>query len=366
MRKFSFILAVIFVFGNAEAYAEFGENTKACLINAVTGELVFEKNAYEKSPMASTTKIMTALVALENSKPYDVVTMTGEAVRMQGSSTYAKEDDELYMEDALYGLMLNSGNDAAWAVAHSVSGSCEEFVRLMNERAGKCGARNTNFANPSGLPDDNHYSTAYDMAVIAKAAMENENFAEIVSAQKHTVWLLNDKTRKLSFYNHNKLLSLMDGCTGIKTGYTKKAGRCLVSSADKNGMKFIAVTLNDGDDWNNHIRMYERAFNDFAPVYVVKKNECIKKYGSFRFVSAEDFIVPSEKGVKDKFDVLVNVPDLRPPINKGEKVGYLLIEYNGREIGKVDVISEADITERERIRKSFSECIKSSIRKLIG
>lgn len=365
MKKYAFILLAALVLNTASAYAEFSDNTKACLINAVTGEVVFEKNAYEKSPMASTTKIMTALVALENSNPYDVVTMTGDAVRTAGSSTYAKEGDKLYMEDVLYGLMLNSGNDAAEAIAQTVSGSSEEFAKLMNERAKKCGANNTSFINPSGLPDEAHYTTAYDMALIAKTALENEKLAGIVATQKHTVWLLNDSARKLEFYNHNKLLALMDGCTGVKTGYTRKAGRCLVSSAQRDGMKYIAVTLNDGDDWNNHIQMYEDVFAVSEPISVVKKGECVRTYGSCRLVAAEDFTVPSFDKQKDKFDILTFIPDLKPPINEGEKVGYLQIIHNGNEIGKVDIISQSDITKKEKIGKSIISCIEKSIRKLI-
>lgn len=365
MKKIIFVILALFVFGDMRVYAQFGENTKACMINAVTGEVVFEKNAYEQCPMASTTKIMTALAAIENSNPYDVVTMTGEAVRTQGSSTYAKEGDELYMEDALYGLMLNSGNDAAEAIARAVSGTTEAFVKLMNEQAEKCGAFSTHFTNPSGLPDDEHYSTAHDMAVIAKAALENKKFAEIVSTQKRIVWVLNDPSRKLEFYNHNKLLSLYEGCTGVKTGYTKKSGRCLVSSAMRDGMKFIVVTLNDGDDWNNHIHMYEEAFKAFEPLYAIRKDERIRSYGNIGLVAEKDFIVPSEKGVKNNVDISVHIPGLNPPINQGEKVGYLQIEYNGEQIGKVDIISGQDITEKERIRKSFSECLRKSIGKLI-
>lgn len=365
MKKCCFVLLAVLFFCGSEVYAEFGENTKACLINAVTGEVVFEKNAYTKCPMASTTKIMTALVALENSNIYDVVTMTGEAVRTQGSSTYAKEGDELYMEDALYGLMLNSGNDAAEAIARTVSGTAEEFVKLMNCCALQCGAENTHFTNPSGLPDDEHYTTAYDMALIAKEALKNKKLSEMVSTQKRIVWVLNDPARRLEFYNHNKLLAFMEGCTGVKTGYTKKAGRCLVSSAVRDGMKFIAVTLNDSDDWNNHIQMYESVFKEFEPISIIKKGECIRLYGESGLLAAEDFVVPSANGVRDDVDVLVNLPDVQPPINMGEKVGELCIEYKGKEIGKVDIISEDDITEKQKTRRRFTEFIRKSIRKLI-
>ena len=363
MKKLVAIITVLLL-ASSSASAEMSENTKACLINGVTGEVVYEKNAYEKSPMASTTKIMTALVALENSNPYDVVTMTGDAVRTAGSSTYAKEGDKLYMEDVLYGLMLNSGNDAAEAVAQSVSGTDTEFAKLMTERAKECGAAATCFTNPSGLPDDGHYTTAYDMALIAKTALENEKFAEIVSTRKHKVNVLNDSERTLEFYNHNKLLNLMDDCTGVKTGYTKKAGRCLVSSAVRDGMKYIAVTLNDGDDWNNHIKMYEDVFASSEPLKILEKGECIKTYGKHIFAADEYFIVASLSDKKDDFDVEVNIPDLCPPINSGEKVGYARIMYKGNEIGRVDIVSQSDIFKTERLGRSFAVCFRKCIKKL--
>ena len=219
------------------------KNGSVCLMNAVTGEVIFEQNMHEKLPPASTTKIMTAIIALENSKLYDVVEMTHNAVRSEGSSTYAKSGDKLYMEDVLYGLMLNSGNDAAYAIAQTVSGTQEDFAKLMNAKAKEIGAKNTCFLNPSGLPQEGHYTTAYDLALIAGYAMRNSKFFEIVSSKTHKVWPINRPENILEFSNHNKLLDMYEGCIGIKTGFTKKAGRCLVSACERDGMKYIAVTL---------------------------------------------------------------------------------------------------------------------------
>ncbi|MGN0818322.1 MAG: D-alanyl-D-alanine carboxypeptidase family protein, partial [Candidatus Coproplasma sp.] len=197
-----------------------------------TDSLLHEKNSDARMPMASTTKIMTALIVIEDCELDEVITVPDQAVGTEGSSIYLKHDEEISIKDLLYGLMLRSGNDSAAALAIHHSGSIEAFAENMNRRAKEIGALNTNYTNPSGLPDDNHYTTAYDLCLIACTAMKNPVFQEIVGTKNY-----NGEFR--SFLNKNKILNTLDGANGVKTGYTVKAGRCLVSSAQRDGMDVV-------------------------------------------------------------------------------------------------------------------------------
>ena len=221
----------------------------AILIEQSSGRVLYENNADEERLIASITKIMTAVVALEHgelSARYQVTS----ADMVEGSSMYLQVGEELTLEELLYGLMLVSGNDAALAVAHCVSGEIEDFVALMNDTARALGMTHTSFANPNGLDADSHYSSARDMARLTAYALENEIFRRIVSTEYVTIG-----ERYLK--NHNKLLSLYEGCLGVKTGYTKAAGRTLVCAAQRDGMELICVTLKDGNDWNDHTALFD-------------------------------------------------------------------------------------------------------------
>ena len=232
----------------------------AVLIDAGNGEILFGKNENEQRSMASTTKIMTSLLAIEHGKPDDIVTITDEMVRVEGTSMGLKAGDKVTIEGLVYGMLLSSGNDAANAVAIAIAGDAESFAELMNKRAKEIGANNTNFVTPSGLDDEQHYSTAYDMALIAMEAMKNETFASI-ACQKTAKVKFGNPPVEHTLSNHNRLLSMYEGTIGIKTGFTKKSGRCLVSCAQRNGIRLIAVTLNAPDDWNDHMAMYDYGFS---------------------------------------------------------------------------------------------------------
>ncbi|MGN0808266.1 MAG: D-alanyl-D-alanine carboxypeptidase family protein [Candidatus Coproplasma sp.] len=224
--------------------------------------LLYSKNIDRKLPMASTTKIMTALLICEDCDLDEVITVPDKAVGVEGSSIYLKYGEEISIKDLLYGLMLVSGNDAACALAIHHSGSVEEFVNRMNERARELGLKNTNFANPNGLPDDNHYTTAYDLCKIACEALKNQTFAQVVSTKHY-------KGEYRCFTNKNKLLTTLEGANGVKTGYTEKAGRCLVSSARRNNMQVVCVVLNCYD-------MFQRSANIINDCF---KNYCIETVG---------------------------------------------------------------------------------------
>lgn len=221
-------------------------------------EVLYEKNADEARPMASTTKIMTCIIALEMCDPDEIVTVTYPSSIIEGTSLYLKEGDTISVRDLIYASMLRSANDAASSLARHISWSEAEFTYLMNEKAASLGMTSTHFDNPHGLPSDAHYSTARDMAKLAEYAMNNEEFRKIASTKKYTV-TVSGKGRIL--INHNKLLSAYPGADGVKTGYTKEAGRCLVSSAERDGVRLVCVTLSDPDDWRDHKALLDYGFS---------------------------------------------------------------------------------------------------------
>ena len=225
--------------------------TAAILMDADSGEVLYEKDAGRRMRIASTTKIMTALVALERARLTDTVTVTKDHM-VEGSSMYLKPGETVTVEELLYGLMLCSGNDAALALA-DCCGGLDTFVQAMNDKAAALGMKDTSFANPNGLDADNHYSTAYDMALLAAYAAQNPTFRRICSTRTATVG-------GRTMINHNKLLTQVEGCIGMKTGYTKAAGRTLVSCAERQGRRLVAVTLCDGNDWADHKVLYDLGF----------------------------------------------------------------------------------------------------------
>ena len=237
----------------------------AVLMEGESGAVICEKNAHTRLPMASTTKIMTALVALELATPDTVILVDERAVGTEGSSIYLCAGEKLTLEELLYALMLESANDAAVAIAIGVSGSEEAFVDEMNRKASSLGLSDTHFANPHGLDAEAHYTTAYELAKIARVALQNPLLKTIVSTRKTTIpHQETDNVRLL--VNHNKMLRLYDGCIGVKTGYTQKSGRCLVSAAERDGVMMIAVTIDSPDDWNDHTKLLDFGFSLFRSV----------------------------------------------------------------------------------------------------
>ena len=273
-RVIGFILAISLAFCTLmfPAFAE-EENAEspslsaegALLMEADSGAVVCEKNAHTRLPMASTTKMMTALVALELASPDTVICVDGRAVGTEGSSIYLCEGEKLTLEELLYALMLESANDAAVAIAIGVSGSEEAFVDAMNQKASSLGLADTHFANPHGLDAEAHYTTAYELALIARALLRNPLLKTIVSTRKTIIsHQRTDGVRLL--VNHNKMLRLYEGCIGVKTGYTQKSGRCLVSAAERDGVTMIAVTLQSPDDWNDHTKLLDYGFSIFRKI----------------------------------------------------------------------------------------------------
>ena len=239
-----------------------------------TNRVLFENNAREKRFMASTTKILTAITIIENCDLNEIVTITNKTVGVEGSSIYLEAGEKLSVKHLLYGLMLRSGNDCAETLAVHCSKSIKEFACLMNETAKKIGAIDSNFVNPHGLHDDNHYTTAYDLALISCYAMNNECFREIVSTKSIKIPFTTREFDRV-LINKNKLLNSLDGATGIKTGYTKKAGRCLVSSALRDGMEVICVVLNCPPMFERSTALINESFNNYKPVKLVEADNFV-------------------------------------------------------------------------------------------
>ena len=311
--------------------------TSAILMDAASGRVLYEQDADREMLIASTTKIMTALVAIRNGSLTETVKVSREAAYTEGSSMYLKEGEELTLETLLYGLMLCSGNDAAVAIAEHIGGSQGGFARLMNQTARELGMKNSSFVNPNGLDAKGHYSTARDMALLACAAMENETLARIVSTRSVTI---GGRTMK----NHNKLLSYMSGCIGLKTGYTKAAGRTLVSCAERNGQRLIAVTLQDGNDWADHQALYEYGFSTYPAQRLAVLGQELKRVsvqGAVRdkvaLTAADSFSWPKAENERIRTKVELDTP-LMAPLAAGTKVGQAVFMLEEKEIGRVDLL----------------------------
>jgi D-alanyl-D-alanine carboxypeptidase len=282
MKFMTCMLVPLFLFpsfGLAEAQGTIpGPSThaqSAALIDVTSGRLLYSKDGDKELRIASLTKIMTAIVAIEHSKLDDKVKVTSSAFAKEGSSIYLKLGEEMTLENMLYGLMLRSGNDAASAIAEHVGGSEEGFVLLMNKKAEQIGLTHSHFMNPHGLDADGHYSTANDLARLTAYALKNPVFKRIVATENKSAPNPNESW-EYSWQNKNKMLRLYEGADGVKTGYTKKAFRCLVSSATRNGQQLAAVTLNDGDDWNDHAHMLDFGFENFPLVEIAKKEQPVQ------------------------------------------------------------------------------------------
>lgn len=298
----------------------------ACLIDAKSGAVLYSHNENSPLPMASTTKIMTALVILENMSPETVVAVPKEVQYIEGSSIYLAPGEKITVETLLYGLMLESGNDAAYTLAVSCSKSIEDFCTLMNKKADELGLINTHFENPHGLHNDNHYTTAYELCVIASKALENELFRKIVSTKStYAKSTFSDETRYFS--NHNKLLRTFPNTIGVKTGFTKKAGRCLVSAVQKNEERFVAVTLNDGNDWHDHASMLSFAFENFDTLEICNKDDFyIYNANGQKYVLEESVFLTVPKGDKKNLDYKISF------FEKDAGIEYL---FDGKICGKV-------------------------------
>lgn len=309
MRVFLFVMLMIIstcILPSKEGQASIDVSANnAVLIELNTGEILFEKQAHEIQSIASITKLMTAIIAIESNKMDEEAVTSRRAIYTEGSSIYLEQGEKMTIRDLVYGLMLRSGNDAAVAISEYIGGSVEGFVYLMNEKASWLGMTRTNFTNPHGLEDDNHYSTAYDMALLMRYAMNNPQFVEISGTTAYR-----SEKRSYSWFNKNKLLTkLYEFCTGGKTGYTRKAGRTLVSSATKNGHHLIAVTLNAPNDWNDHINMFEWGFN-YLDERTFEEIQTEEELYEFPFMSESVKVPVFDADEPKKTDILSLLPGI--------------------------------------------------------
>jgi serine-type D-Ala-D-Ala carboxypeptidase (penicillin-binding protein 5/6) len=315
----------------------------AVLMEQQSGRILYEKEAREVRRIASITKIMTAILAIESGKLNDLVKVTENAVRAEGSSIYLKPGETIKLEDLVYGMMLRSGNDSAVAIAEHVGGSLEGFVYLMNQKASEIGMDQTHFANPHGLDDhEDHYSTAYDMALLTRYAMSNDTYKLISGTKVHRAPNPTENWDRV-WKNKNRLLTeLYDYTTGGKTGYTKRAKRTLVTTATKGDLNLIAVTLNGPDDWNDHINMYENGFYNFELVKVLKKGIIKEVEDAFykkKVYIKQDILYPITKEERDLFRVEFKLQEFKKEWRdldmEPEVVGKALIYFEEQKIKEV-------------------------------
>ncbi len=305
----------------------------AVLINADNGEIIFSKNCDTKLPMASTTKIMTALLLCEYGNLEKEITVTAEMLKVEGSSMGLLAGDKVTLHDLLYGLMLSSGNDAANVVAYTLGGSLEGFVKMMNEKACELELTSTHFETPSGLDGDSHYTTAYELALLTQYAMQNKEFKKAVSCGTATLNYGNPPYKR-TVTNHNKLLKKYDGAIGVKTGFTKKSGRCLVSAAERDGKFLIAVTLNAPNDWQDHQKMLDYGFSsikqtNFSPLTDQYNIPIINGKFDSLAVAIESITVNSIESAEITCDIYLP-KFLYAPIKKGDVVGKVIYSMDNR------------------------------------
>lgn len=344
MRKFTGIvlsLALIFAV-KIPARAELAVSAKAAiLMHADSGRVLYEKNADEHMLIASTTKIMTAIVVLEHCELDDLVEVDSRSAGIEGSSMYLKAGESYTVEDLLYGLLLVSGNDAASALALHVADSMEEFAELMNAKAAELGMTESSFKNAHGLDEEGHYSTARDMAKLAAYCIGNEDFARIAGTVSHTVG-------EQTLVNHNRLLREYDGCLGLKTGYTMAAGRTLVTCAERDGARYVCVTLNDPDDWDDHKALYDWAFANYSFAEVIPAGLSYE----VPLISGAEMTAPAEtEGAAyaliqngESYDMELELPAFAfAPISEGERAGRAVACSDGQEIASVRIVYSEDV-----------------------
>jgi D-alanyl-D-alanine carboxypeptidase (penicillin-binding protein 5/6) len=332
------------------------------VIDQDSGRVLYEKNGGAILPMASTTKIITAIVAIEKANLNDIVVVSKKAVSIRGSTADLKAGESVKLEELLYGLMLRSGNDAAIAIAEHIGGSVEKFAKLMNDKAVELGAYNTSFVTPHGLDEEDHFTTAKDLAKITAYAMQNEMFARIVSTKSISAGETGSFNR--SYSNINKFLYKIDNSDGVKTGYTGNAGKCLVASVKHPYGRYICVVLNSGDRWRDAEKLVKYADSNYSFIKIVGKEEIIKKFkvygGSQKYITGKlntDLYLPLRDEEKDKFQIDVYAPSvLFSPIKEDETIGNVVVSIDDKIVAKYPLYSD-----REVKRKNFIDIIKSMV-----
>ncbi len=362
MKKFiCFIAAVVLAFNSFTVSAYNTSAKSAVVIDGFSGEILYSQNCDMRLPMASTTKIMTALLLCEMVDDLNTqIVTTREMVTVEGSSMGLQTGDTVSYHDLLYGMLLASGNDAANTAAISLGGSISGFAQLMNERAQKMGLKDTHFVTPSGLDAEEHYTTAYELALIAREALANDAFAAAASAQSARLCYGNPPYNR-TLKNHNKLLKMYDDVVGVKTGFTKKSGRCLVSAAKRDGKFVIAVTLNDPNDWADHRNLLDLGMSlveiiDYSP----PKSQLSINLTNGSSIGADVPSVEISTTKTSKVTYKINSPNfLYLPIKKGQKIGEIEYFLNDKSVCKKDITSSTQIVEKSSKFQLFFELFKT-------
>ncbi len=361
MQKLKVVFCTLFILIFSlcmSAYATEISAKGAVLLEADSGRVIFEKNKDLVLPMASTTKIMTALVTLENAKCDEIVTIEPCMTGIEGSSIYLKAGEELSVEELLYALMLESANDAAVALAYHVAGGIPEFAELMNEKAESLGLQSTHFENPHGLDSDAHFTTAYELGVIAAYAMKNPDFKRIAATYKKIIPARGESYERL-LINHNRLLRSYKGAIGVKTGFTKKCGRCLVSCSEREGVTLVCVTLNDPNDWQDHTRLLDYGFSRLESVtlskkhgYTVELNAINGDKSSFLAETLDDLSITLDRD-NINISATLEAQHLIPaPIKAGDVVGQIVFYNDGIKINSVPLYAKENV-DAISYKKSF-------------
>ena len=347
---FSFL--TIYAFGHEMSTDISLSANSAVLYQPENDIFLYSKSADTKMPMASTTKIMTALVALDGTSLQDTVIIDERAVGVEGSSAYLKAGEVLTIEELLYALLLQSANDAAVAIACHVAGDVDAFALLMNDKAKDLGLFCTNFTNPHGLDDKEHYTTARELAIITAEAMKNESFRKITSTYKKT-FSTEDRTR--TYVNHNKMLLNYEGCIGVKTGYTQRSGRCLVVAAERNGLEFISVTLDAPNDWSDHTKLLDYGYDTLERIDLAKVDEYCYNVPiingdkeSILVTNDKDISIIVEKGNRSLNKHIKLIHYAVAPISEGDVLGEIIFTVDGKEVDRCHLIARENAGSNEK------------------
>ena len=340
--------------------------TSAIVIEAKTGHVIYEREAHKKMFPASTTKMMTLITALENNDLDEIVTVSSNASGAEGSTLWLEVGEKIPLGDLLSGMMMISGNDAAIAIAEHVDGSVPKFASHMTKRAKELGAKGTNFTNANGLPDPNHYTTAYDLAIMAAYGYSLDNFERIVSTKEQIFPWVHDDAHLLR--NENQMLWLYQGGNGVKTGYTDAAGRCLISASNRNGVQLIAVVLDSIYMWNDSIELLDYGFSKVETKSLVKPNETIDtlpilsgRRHTMEIKTTNEVVLPTFKDDEAAYELDYDVPSyLKAPVKKGDTVGKVRVLCDGHEVAESKIVATADVEQ-----KSFFKMLLNTIRSFL-
>lgn len=363
-RLFCLILTFLIVIPVFKASAVGTSAKAAVLINGDTGEIIYSHNPDKRLPMASTTKIMTALLLCENGELSREITVTPEMLRVEGSSMGLLGGDKVTLHDLLYGMMLASGNDAANVTAYILGGTVDGFVKMMNDKAAELGLKNTHFDTPSGLDGESHYTTAYDLSLLARYALQNEDFSKAAASKSATLCYGNPPYKR-TLTNHNRLLKTFSGAVGVKTGFTKKSGRCLVTAAKRDGKFVIAVTLNDPNDWQDHTALLQYGLNQVKLTEIKPERQSVSipviggtqqsitiSIPSATFSSLENEQITSQ----------INLPEfVYAPVSKGEKIGSVVYSKGDTVVKQTELLSDNKITAKPS-KRSFLQDFAENLR----